>query len=38
MSSPYEVAEAVAYSLVDPDKLDAVDDAWIKRFVAAKHH
>ena len=27
---PYEVAEAMAYSLVDPDKLDAVDDAWIK--------
>ena len=27
---PYEVAEAIAYSLVDPDKLDAVDDAWIK--------
>ena len=27
---PYEVAEAIAYSLVDPDKLDAVDKAWIK--------
>ena len=27
---PYEVAEAMVYSLVDPDKLDAVDDTWIK--------
>lgn len=27
---PYEVAEAVAYSLVDPVKLDVVDASWIE--------
>ncbi len=27
---PYEVAEAAAYSLVDPDKMDAVDASWIE--------
>ncbi|MGB2402040.1 MAG: vitamin K epoxide reductase family protein [Akkermansiaceae bacterium] len=27
---PYEVAEAIAYSLVDPDKLNAVDGPWVE--------
>jgi uncharacterized membrane protein len=27
---PYEVAEAIAYSLADPVKLDSVDNAWIE--------
>ena len=27
---PYEVAEAIAYSLVAAEKLDAVDDTWVE--------
>ena len=27
---PYEVAEALAYSLVEPARLDAVDQTWVK--------
>lgn len=32
-NQPYEVAEAMAYAMVDPAKLDAVDHGWIKELL-----
>jgi hypothetical protein len=33
-NQPYEVAEAMAYAMVDPAKLDAVDDGWVRELIS----